>query len=217
MRLWLSPSFSLSLPVCLSMLCFYCSVDNFCLSLWPMNCSMPGFPVHNQLLELTQTHVHSVGDAIQPSHPLSSPSLPALNLSQHQSLFQWVGSSHHVAKVLKLQLQHHPIHPMNIQNWFQLYSFIPLNKYFTYFSTFHLCGNFFLQSWRARARVTDYRSGSSDLVLALLWASPVSAGNPSPAPRHCRWRPLEIKTARVSLCFCHAKYYVKCHFKWQTS
>ena len=158
MRLWLSPSFSLSLPVCLSMLCFYCSVDNFCLSLWPMNCSMPGFPVHNQLLELTQTHVHSVGDAIQPSHPLSSPSLPALNLSQHQSLFQWVGSSHHVAKVLKLQLQHHPIHPMNIQNWFQLYSFIPLNKYFTYFSTFHLCGNFFLQSWRARARVADHWS-----------------------------------------------------------
>ena len=114
-RLWLSPSLSLSLPMCLSMHCFYCSVDNFCLSLWPMDCSMPGFPVHNQLLEFTQTHVHSVGDAIQSSHPLSSPSLPALNLSQHQGLFQWVGSSHHVAKVLKLQLQHHPIHPMNIR------------------------------------------------------------------------------------------------------
>ena len=157
-RLWLSPSLSLSLPVCLSMHCFYCSIDNFCLSLWPMDCSMPGFPVHNQLLEFTQTHVHSVGDAIQPSHPLSSPSLPALNLSQHQGLFQWVGSSHLVAKVLKLQLQHHPIHPMNIQNWFQLYSFIPFNKYFTYFSTFHLCGNSFLQSWRARALVTDHWS-----------------------------------------------------------
>ena len=54
----------------------------------PMDCSMPGFPVHHQLPELTQTHVHRVGDAIQPSHPLSSPSPPAFNLSQHQGLFQ---------------------------------------------------------------------------------------------------------------------------------
>ena len=71
-----------------------------------MNCSMPGLPVHHQLPELTQTHVHGVGDAIQPSHPLSSPSPPALNLSQHQSLFQWVSSSHQVAKALEFQLQH---------------------------------------------------------------------------------------------------------------
>ena len=63
----------------------------------PMNCSKPGLPVYHQLPELTQTHVHQVGDAIQPSHPLSSPS-PALNLSQHLSLFQWVNSSHEVAK-----------------------------------------------------------------------------------------------------------------------
>ena len=62
-----------------------------------MDCSMPGFPVHHQLPEFTQTHVHWVGDAIQPSHPLSSPS-PAFNLSQHQGLFQWVRSSHQVAK-----------------------------------------------------------------------------------------------------------------------
>ena len=54
----------------------------------PMDCSTPGFPVHHQLLELAKTHVHQVGDAIQPSHPLSSPSPPALNLSQHQGLFQ---------------------------------------------------------------------------------------------------------------------------------
>ena len=54
----------------------------------PMNCSMPGFPVLHHLLELAQTHVHRIGDAIQPSHPLSSPSPPALNLSQHQHLFQ---------------------------------------------------------------------------------------------------------------------------------
>ena len=66
-----------------------------------MDCSTPGFPVHNQLPELAQTHVHQVSDAIQPSHPLSTPSLPALNLSQHQSLFQGVSSSHQVAKILE--------------------------------------------------------------------------------------------------------------------
>ena len=71
-----------------------------------MNRSTPGLPVHHQLPEFTQTHVHCVGDAIQPSHPLSSPSSPALNLSQHQGLFQWVSSSHPVAKVLRFQLQH---------------------------------------------------------------------------------------------------------------
>ena len=63
----------------------------------PMNCSTPGLPVHHQLPEFTQTHVHWVGDAIQPSHPLSSPSPPALNLSQHQALFKRVSSSHQVA------------------------------------------------------------------------------------------------------------------------
>ena len=71
----------------------------------PMHCSMPGLPVHHQLLELTQTHVHRVSDAIQPSHPLSSPFPPAFNLSQHEGLFQWC-FSHQVAKVLELQLQH---------------------------------------------------------------------------------------------------------------
>ena len=70
----------------------------------PMNHSTPGLPVHHQLPESTQTHVHWVGDPIQPSHPLSSPSPPALNLSQHQGLFQWVSSSHQVAKVLEFQL-----------------------------------------------------------------------------------------------------------------
>ena len=72
----------------------------------PMNCSTPSLPDHHQLLDFTQTRVHWVGDAIQPSHPLSSPSPPALNLSQHQGLFQWVSSSHQVAKVLEFQLQH---------------------------------------------------------------------------------------------------------------
>ena len=72
----------------------------------PMGCSMPGLPVHHQLPEFTQTHVHWVGDAIQPSHPLSTPSPPAFNLFQHQGLFQWVSSLHQVAKVLEFQLQH---------------------------------------------------------------------------------------------------------------
>ena len=70
----------------------------------PMDCSIPGLPVHCQLLEFTQTHVHWVSDAIQPSHPLSSPSPPAPNPSQHQSLFQWVNSLHEVAIVLEFQL-----------------------------------------------------------------------------------------------------------------
>ena len=71
----------------------------------PMECSTPGFRVHHQLPELAQTHVHWVGDTIQPSHPLSSPSPPAFNLSQHQGLFKWVSSLHQVAKVLELQHQ----------------------------------------------------------------------------------------------------------------
>ena len=84
-----------------------CSFSQSCLTLCePMDCSMPGFPVFHYLLEFAQTHVHWVSDAIQPSHPLSSPSPPALNLSQHQGLFQWVSSSHQVAKVLEFQLQH---------------------------------------------------------------------------------------------------------------
>ena len=70
-----------------------------------MDCSTPGPPVHHQLPEFTQTHAHWVSDAIQPSHPLSSPSPPALSLSQYQGLLQWVGSSHQVAKVLAFQLQ----------------------------------------------------------------------------------------------------------------
>ena len=82
-------------------------VAQSCLTLCdPMDCSTPGLPVHHQLPESTQAHVHWVGDAIQPSHPLSSPSLPALNLSQHQGLFKWVSSLHQVAKVLEFQLQY---------------------------------------------------------------------------------------------------------------
>ena len=82
-------------------------VAQSCPTLWdPMNCNPPGLPVHHKPPESTQTHAHRVGDAIQPSHPLSSPSPPAPNPSQHQGLFQWVNSSHEVAKVLQFQLQY---------------------------------------------------------------------------------------------------------------
>ena len=84
-----------------------CSVTQSCLTLWdPMECSVPGFPVLHYPSEFVQTHVLWFGDANQPSRPLSSPSPPAFNLSQHQDLFQWVSSSHQVAKVLELQLQY---------------------------------------------------------------------------------------------------------------
>ena len=86
----------------------FSSVAQLCPTLCdPVNRSTPGLPVHHQLPEFTQTHVHRVSDAIQPSHPWSSPSPPAPNPSQHQSLFQWVNSLHEVAKVLEFQLQHH--------------------------------------------------------------------------------------------------------------
>ena len=82
-------------------------VAQWCLILCdPMDCSMPRFPVHHQLLESTQTHVHWVSDAIQPSHPLSSPCPPAFNLTQDQNFFQWVSSLYQVVKVLEFQLQH---------------------------------------------------------------------------------------------------------------
>ena len=85
----------------------FSSVAQLCLTLCdPMHRSTLGLPVHHHLLEPTQTHVHWVGDAIQPSHPLSSPSPPTFNLSQHPGLFKWVSSSHQVAKVLELQSQH---------------------------------------------------------------------------------------------------------------
>ena len=85
----------------------FSSVAQLCPTLWnPVDCSMPGLPVNRQFLEFTQTHVHWVGDAIQPSHPLLSLSPPAFNLSQHQGLFKWVSSLHQMAKVLEFQLQH---------------------------------------------------------------------------------------------------------------
>ena len=117
--LWSHPSSSLFCSLCCSLdgsfyvsawLCrggrCCCSVAQLGLTPWdPMDGNKSGFPILPHLPELAQIHVHRVGDAIQPSHPLSSPSPPALNLYQHQGLFQWVGSSHQVAKVLELQFQ----------------------------------------------------------------------------------------------------------------
>ena len=85
----------------------FSSVVQSCLTLCdPVDCSTPGFPVHHQLPELAQMQVQQVNDAIQPSHPLSSPSSSAFNLSQHQGLFKWVSSFQSVTKVLEFQLQH---------------------------------------------------------------------------------------------------------------
>ena len=95
----------------------FSSISQSCPTLCnPMKSSTPGLPVHYKLLEFTQTHVHRVGDAVQPSHPLSYPSPPAPNPSQHQGLFQWVNSSHEVAKGLEFQLSASVL-PMNTQDW----------------------------------------------------------------------------------------------------
>ena len=86
----------------ISLIALFSSVIQSCLTLCDlMNCSMPGLPIHHQLLEFAQTHIHRVSDAIQPSHPQSSPSPPAFSHSQHQGLFKWVSSLHQVAKVYK--------------------------------------------------------------------------------------------------------------------
>ena len=102
---------------------FHCSVTKLCPALCDrMDCGAPGFPVLHCPPELTQTHVHWVNDAIQPSHLLSSPSPPALSLTQHQGLFQWVGSLDQVAKLLKLQLQHQSFQWISRVDWFPLVS-----------------------------------------------------------------------------------------------
>ena len=114
--LWASAPLSLTL-VCSTGPWSVSSVAQLCLTLCnPMDCSTPGLPVHCQLPESTQSHVHWVGDAIQPSHPLSSPSYPAFNLSQHQGLFQGVSSLYKVAKVLEFQLQHQSFQGIT-QDW----------------------------------------------------------------------------------------------------
>ena len=104
------------------------SVTQSCLALCdPRDCSMPGLPVHHQLPEFTQTHVHWVRDAIQTSHPLSSPSYLAFSHFQHQGLFKWVSSLHQVAKVMAFQLQHQsfqwtPRTPLGWTGWISMKS-----------------------------------------------------------------------------------------------
>ena len=98
--------------------CCYCSVAKFCQTLCdPMDCSTRGSPVLHYLPEFAPIHVHWAGDTIQPSHPPPPPSPVAFNLFQHQGLFQWVSSLHQVAKLLKLQLQHHSFHEYGIYQW----------------------------------------------------------------------------------------------------
>ena len=117
-----------------------------CLTLCdPMDCSTSGLPVHHHLPEFTQTHVHRVGDAIQPSHPLSSPSPSAPNPSQHQGLFQWVSFSHQVAKVLEFQLQHQSFQwrtqtDLLVQFSYPLQYTLPLLSYF-------ICTLFPISGW----------------------------------------------------------------------
>ena len=102
----------------LSEMAQFSSVTQSCPTLCnPMNHSTPGLPVHHQLPEFTQTHVHWVSDAIQPYYPLSSPSPSALSLFQHQGLFKWIGSSHNVAKGIGASAS---VLPMNIWDWFPL-------------------------------------------------------------------------------------------------
>ena len=98
----------------------FSSVAQSCMTLCDlMNRSMPGLPIHHQLLESTQTHVHWVSDAVQPSYPLSSPSPPAFNLSQHQGLFQWVSSSLSGGQSIGVSASGSVL-PINIQGWFPL-------------------------------------------------------------------------------------------------
>ena len=100
---WVTNTFTFTVLIVLLLLFSHSALSN---TFQTYALHTPGFPVLHHFLELAQTHVHWVGDAIQPSHPLLSPSHPAQNLSQHQGLFQWVSSSHQVAKVLELQFQH---------------------------------------------------------------------------------------------------------------
>ena len=111
-----------------------------------MDCSTPGFPVHHQLPELAQTHVHRVSDTIQPSHPLSAPSLPAFNLSQHHGLFQWVSSSH--------------------QYWSFSFSISPSNEYSGLISFRTDCLDLLAVQGTLKSRLQCYSSNTS-----ILWHS----------------------------------------------
>ena len=145
-RIWWSWDFQHIHCVLILLSVQFSSVAQSCLTLCDlMNHSMPGLPVHHQLPGSIQTHVHWVGDAIQPSHPLSSPSPPAPNLSQHQGLFQWVNFSHEVAKVLEFQLHHQSF------QWTPRTDLLFLKYKFIYFNwrliTLEYCIGFAISGW----------------------------------------------------------------------
>ena len=136
--------------------------------LWdPMDCSTPDLPVHHQFPEFTETHVHWVGDAIQPSHPLLSPSPPAFNISQHQSLFKWISSSYQVAKVLEFQLQHQSFH------WIFRSIYLHVKWRITVLYMISLC-NFCLLRWLIHRKSSLYiyisALTNTNILLALRWA-----------------------------------------------
>ena len=125
--------------------CCCCSVTQFCPTLCdPMDCNTPGFPVLHHLPELAQTHVHWVGDVIQPSRPLLPTS--AFNLSQHQGLFQWVGFSHQVAKVLEVQPQHQSLQWIfRIDSW--IWPFVILRDWKSTSILYTIYLSFFILLW----------------------------------------------------------------------
>ena len=147
-----------------------------------MDCSTPGLPVHHQLPESTQTHVHRVGDAIQPSYSLSSPSPPDLNHSQHQGLFKWVSSSHQVAKVLEFQLQHQsfqwtPLYLLAVQGTLLLW-FLVVNFKQTFYTwslslgliMFWRLGLRRTSCWRIFYEILAWSSASSRMYLDCDWS-----------------------------------------------
>ena len=123
----------------------------------PMNCSTPGLPVHHQLLEFTQTHVHWVGDAIQPSHPLSSPSPPTLNLSQHQGLFKWVSSEYCIIKEkLYWKITYLKMHSIVMS--FNLFFFPPVSLRCSWHTVLHQFKVYSIVIWLTYVSWNDYCS-----------------------------------------------------------
>ena len=139
----------------------------------PMDCSTPGLPVHHQLLEFIQTHVHWVGDTIQPSHPLLSRSPPAFSLSQHQILCKWVSSSHQVAEVLEFQLQYQSF------QWTPRTEIQPVQgtlksllQYYSSKASIFWCSAFFMVQLTS---VHDYWKNHNFDYVDICWQSDVSA------------------------------------------
>ena len=189
----------------------FSSVTQSCPALCdPMNHSTPGLPVYHQLPKSTQTQAHRVGDTIQPSHPLLSPSPPAPNPSQHQGLFQWVNSSHEVAKVLEFQLQHQS------SQWTSLTS--PQNHqaerlYLYFLPSFQ--EDFLLSLWPPPCRCdNNYIAGSKESISLTLPSGhfPAFSGNSlcgsmENIPQAIKTR-LWLSRSACTLCFCFHPFLV---------